>query len=44
MMSLPKEYANKQILVSRIIDIELSLNSDIGKGPLEIMLSKIKDY
>ncbi len=26
----------KQILVSKIIDIELSLNSHLGKGPLEI--------
>ncbi len=44
LMSLPMECVYKQILVSRIIDIETSLNSHIGKVPVEIMLSKIKDY
>ncbi len=44
MMSLPIECVYKQILVSRIVDIEISLNSHIGKEPVEIMLSKIKDY
>ncbi len=44
LMSLPMECVYKQILVSRIIDIETSLNSHISKGPVEIMLSKIKDY
>ncbi len=34
----------KEIIVSRIIDIELSLNSHIVKVPVEIMLSKIKYY
>ncbi len=43
MMSLPMESVYKQILVSRIIDIEISLNSYVGKGPVEIMLSKIID-
>ncbi len=42
LMSLPMECVYKQIVVSRIIYIEL--NSHIGKGPVEIMLSKIKDY
>ncbi len=44
LMSLPMDCVYKQILVSRIIDIETSVNSHIGKGPVEIMLSKIKDY
>ncbi len=44
MMSLPMESVYKQILVSRIIDFEISLNSHIGKGPVEIMLSKRKGY
>ncbi len=43
MMSLPMESVYKQSLVSKIIDIEI-LNSHIGKGPVEIMMSKIKDY
>ncbi len=33
----------KQIFFSRTIDIEASLNVFISKGPMEIMLSKIKD-
>ncbi len=44
MMSLPMESVYMQIRVSRIIDIEISLNSHIGKRPVEIKLSKIKDY
>ncbi len=43
-MSLSMKSVFKQILVSRIIDIEISLNSHIGKGSVEIMQSKIKDY
>ncbi len=43
-MSLPMECVCKQILLSRIIDIGTSLNSHIGKGPVEIMQSKMTDY
>ncbi len=44
MISLPIESVYKQVLFSRIIDIEISLNSHVGKRPVEIMLFKIKDY
>ncbi len=37
------ESVYKQILVSRIIDIEISLKSHIGKGIVEIMSNKIMD-
>ncbi len=44
MMSLPMESVYKQMLVSRIIDIEISFNSQIGKRPVEIMQSKMNYY
>ena len=43
-MALPMENVYKQILVMRSIDIETSVNTKVGKGPVDIMLSTINKY